>query len=151
MGAELVECALALFRANRAYRAEEISVDTYRSTAWALRFKVRALLKQLESAPRISSLARGKVAQLIRDEDQLWTFIIYPELPIDNNAQERELRAAVMKRKLSHGSQSEAGAQRFADLLSAVMTLKRQSRVILDWLGRLFVGDAPALLPQLNL
>jgi hypothetical protein len=91
------------------------------------------------------------VAQLLSDEDQLWMFIIYPELPIENNAQERELRAAVMKRKLSHGNQSEAGAQRFSDLLSAVMTLKRQSRVILDWLGRLFVGDAPALLPQLNL
>ena len=150
LGAELVECALALFRANRAYRVDEISVGTYRSTAWALRLKVRALLKQLESAPRISSLARGKVAQLLSDEDQLWMFIIYPELPIENNAQERELRAAVMKRKLSHGNQSEAGAQRFADLLSAIMTLRRQSRVILDWLGRLFVGDAPALLPQLN-
>jgi len=90
------------------------------------------------------------VAQLISDEDQLWMFIIYPELPIENNAQERELRAAVIKRKLSYGNHSEAGAQRFADLLSAIMTLKRQSRDILDWLGRLLVGGAPALLPQLN-
>lgn len=150
LGAELVECARALFRANRAYRADEISVGTYRSTAWTLRFKVRALLKQLEAAPRISSLARGKVTRLVDEEDQLWMFIIYPELPIENNAQERELRAPVIKRKLSFGNDSEAGATRFANLLSAVMTLRRQSRDVLDWLGRLFVGGAPSLLPQLD-
>ena len=150
LGAELVECARALFRANRAYRADEISTSTYMSTAWALRFKVRALLKKLEVAPRISSLARGKVAQLLDDEDQLWVFIIYPELPIENNAQERELRAPVIKRKLSFGNDSEAGADRFAHLLSAIMTLRRQSRDVLDWLNRLFVGGAPSLLPQLD-
>ena len=59
------------------------------------------------------------MTQLLEDEDQLWMFIIYPELPTENNAQERELRAPAIKRKLSFGNDSEAGAERFAHLLSA--------------------------------
>ena len=67
---------------------------------------------------------------------------------IENNAQERELRSPVIKRKISFGSDSEEIARRFADLLSAVLTFEHQLRPSLPWLERLFRGRAPSLLPQ---
>ena len=150
LGVELAACARALFKLNRAYRSREISVTIYREFARELRRKVESLLLQLQSAPRISSIALGKVNRLLKQEPQLWMFITYPELPIENNAQERELRSPVIKRKISFGSDSEESARRFADLLSAVLTLERQLRPSLPWLERLFRGRAPSLLPQLT-
>ena len=105
-----------------------------------VRRKVESLLLQLQSAPRISSIALGKVNRLLEQESQLWTFIHDPELPIENNAQERELRSPVIKRKISFDSDSEESARRFADLLSAVLTLERHPRPSLPWLKRLFRG-----------
>ena len=148
LGTQLVDCARVLFSSNRDYRAKKISTETYVSTAQALRIEVRSLLQQLEGAQRISSLALSKVTRLLNEEEQLWTFISYPELPIDNNAQERELRIPVIKRKISFGNDSEEGAARFANILSVALTLRRQSRPILDWFNHLFIGNVPSLLPQ---
>jgi transposase len=58
----------------------------------------------------------------------LWTFATKPGVQPTNNHAERALRSAVIYRKLSLGSQSEAGEQRTARLLSAHTTCRLQRR-----------------------
>jgi transposase-like protein len=45
-----------------------------------------------------------------------------------NNAAERALRGAVVRRKTSFGSRSKRGAQAFARMLSIIMTWERQGK-----------------------
>ena len=51
-----------------------------------------------------------------------------------NNAAERALRPAVIWRKISYGSQSEAGCRFVERLASVVGTLRLQGREVLSYL-----------------
>jgi hypothetical protein len=69
----------------------------------------------------------------------LWTFANHASVQPTNNHAERALRGAVIYRKLSLGSQSEAGEKRIARLLSAHTTCRLQHRslhaYLIDLLG----------------
>ena len=62
---------------------------------------------------------RGMARNLLKAWPALWTFARHPGVEPTNNHAERALRSAVIYRKLSLGSQSAAGEQRVARLLSA--------------------------------
>ncbi len=82
----------------------------------------------------------------------LWTFARVEGAEPTNNVAERALRPAVLWRKGSFGSDSEAGS-RFAErLLTAVATCRQQGRPLLDLLvaaGEAALRDSPppSLLP----
>jgi transposase len=56
------------------------------------------------------------------------------EVEPTNNAAERALRPAVLWRKNSFGSQSEAGSLFVSKMLTVVTTLRAQDRRVLDYL-----------------
>jgi transposase len=67
-----------------------------------------------------------------------------------NNAAERALRHAVIWRRTSGGTDSEAGSRFVERMLSAVATCRQQGRDMLDYLtrcyrARLLGADAPSL------
>ena len=64
----------------------------------------------------------------------LWSFAKHPGVEPTNNHAERALRGAVIYRKLSLGSQSEAGELRTARLLSAHTTCRLQRRSLFVYL-----------------
>jgi len=82
----------------------------------------------------------------------LWTFARVEGVEPTNNVSERALRPAVLWRKGSFGSDSEAGS-RFAErLLTVVASCRQQGRQLLDFL--VAAGEAtmqeispPSLLP----
>ena len=72
--------------------------------------------------------------------------------PTTNNASERALRHAVLWRKASHGTESEAGSQFVGNILTIVATCRQQGRNVLEYLtrcheARLRGVSAPSLLP----
>src|SRR3954470_14888618 len=88
-----------------------------------------------------------KAAALCRELDKwwaaLWTFARVEGVEPTNNAAERALRPAVLWRKGSFGSDSEAGS-RFAErLLTVVATCRQQGRRLLDCL--MAAGEAALL------
>lgn len=91
--------------------------------------------------------------QLLKLEPALWTFVYTPGLEPTNNDAERALRPAVIWRRISFGSQSEAGSQFVARMLTVTASLKAQNRAVLDFLtqachaARLGL-PGPSLLPQ---
>ena len=103
-GRRLVESARTLFQLNRAFLALELSKEAYVEQATALRGRVLHALTKLSTQKQLAKSSVSFVRSLLRSEPQMWSFLQDPRLPIHNNAQERELRSAVIKRRLSFGS-----------------------------------------------
>jgi transposase len=103
-----------------------------------------------------STCADAKAAGLCRALDRLWpalwTFADEDGVEPTNNAAERALRPAVLWRKGSFGTQSDAGAQFVERLLTTVATCKQHGRDGLPYLttactAALAGHPAPPLLP----
>ena len=77
---------------------------------------------------------RGMARNLLKAWPALWTFARHPAVEPTNNHAERALRSAVIYRKLSLGSQSEAREIRTARLLSAHTTCRLQHRSLFVYL-----------------
>ena len=67
-----------------------------------------------------------------RYRDSLFTFLDYQDVPSDNNHAEREIRPAVLMRKNSLCTRSDAGAQTQAVLMSIYRTLKARGLEPMD-------------------
>src|SRR5829696_6679583 len=96
--------------------------------------------------------AAGLCRELSKRWRALWTFARVEGVEPTNNAAERALRPAVLWRKGSFGSDSEAGS-RFAErLLTVAASCRQQGRRLLDFLvsagdAALRGGQPPSLLP----
>jgi len=69
---------------------------------------------------------RRLAARLEKYWDELLVFLTHPEVPPTNNHAEREIRPAVIMRKVTGGNQSEAGAKTQSILMTVFRTLKRR-------------------------
>jgi len=67
---------------------------------------------------------RGDEQRLIKHAGELFTFVICPGVEATNNAAERVLRPYVVKRKISGGHRSWAGARRHEILMSVLATCR---------------------------
>jgi hypothetical protein len=90
--------------------------------------------------------------RLLKVEDALWTFVYHEAVEPTNNSAERALRTAVIWRDLSFGSQSSAGSEFVARMLTVNRSLKSQGRSILDFLTEAIVAarlglKTPSLIP----
>jgi hypothetical protein len=122
----------------------------------------RGFKAELEKAVALPSKPREKTPlaktlrtcqELLKWESALWTFVEHPGIEPTNNAAEQSLRPAVIWRRLSFGSQSEAGSQFVARMLTVITTLKVQGRDVLEFLTQVckaarFGEPMPSLLPQ---
>jgi len=92
----------------------------------------------------------GMCAEILKVEEALWTFARVRGVEPTNNAAERALRPAVIKRKRSFGCHSAAGCRFTERLLSVTATLRLRGRPVLDYLVEALVAHrhglpAPAL------
>ena len=93
-------------------------------------------------------------ARLEKYWDELLVFLTHPEVPPTNNHAEREIRPAVIMRKIIQGNQSEAGAKTQSILMTVFRTLKRRGYnpaiVVVDALKTAIrTGQLPPLPPPL--
>jgi transposase len=90
---------------------------------------------------------RGLVRDMTAYRAALWAFTRLPGVEPTNNSAERALRPAVLWRKGSFGTQSEAGAAFVAGILTVAATCARQGRPLYPYLTDLFAahhaGSAP--------
>ena len=76
----------------------------------------------------------GPLRSLLNHRAGLSVFLDKPGVPMDNNRSERPPRGAAIGRRLSFGSDSEAGARFTATMYSAVGTLALNGVDVLRWL-----------------
>ncbi len=72
--------------------------------------------------------------QLLQLEPALWTFVRHPGVEPTNNRAERALRKGVLWRKKAFGCVSEGGCRFVERILTAVQTLRQQSRPVWQFL-----------------
>jgi len=102
-----------------------------------------------------SSKTRGTCRQLQTVESALWTFVRVRGVEPTNNAAERALRRAVLWRRKSFGTQSEAGSRFVERILTVVTSLRQQGRDVLEYLtaacaSSLGESRSICLLPELS-
>ena len=91
--------------------------------------------------------------QLLKSESALWLFVTVEGLEPTNNAAERAIRPAVLWRRTSFGSQSEAGSIFVARMLTVVTSLRSQNRNVLEFMTEAIRASrrgsaSPSLLPK---
>lgn len=75
-----------------------------------------------------------------RKRTRLLCFLDHPGIPIENNLAERDIRPAVIIRKSSGGTKSEAGDRSFERHLSIIQTAHKQGLNIFDTIHGLLMG-----------
>ena len=92
------------------------------------------------------------LARLHANKDELLLVLDRPEVPLNTNGSENDIRAQVTRRKISGGTRSEAGREARDAFLGLMKTCAKQGISFWDYLGdRLRVPDAPPIpyLPDL--
>jgi transposase len=106
---------------------------------------------QHEKSPLAKTVRTAR--ELLKVETALWTFVYHDGVDPTNNAAERALRSAVIWRRNSFGSQSRAGSEFVARILTVVTSLKAQQRNPVDYLAEACCAhrlglEAPSLVPE---
>jgi transposase len=159
IGQALLRRQKRLFRLWHQVRDGTLSRSDFQAKVRLLRRGFKAHLEaavELLDAPREQTpLAKTlrTCQQLLKWESALWTFVEHPGIEPTNNAAEQALRPAVIWRRLSFGSQSKAGSQFVARLLTVITTLNVQGRDVIEFLTQAckaarFGEPMPSLLPQ---
>jgi transposase len=94
----------------------------------------------------------GTCRELLAGETHLWTFVRVEGIEPTNNDAERALRHGVIYRKLSGGTDSEAGSRFVERMLTVVATCRQQDIGVLDYLTRCYQAHLdgcpiPSLIP----
>ena len=128
--------------AEKVFWAWEIFQHTHdrrelKRTVRRLRQQYKPILRGYAGKSPRYKYCRGMARNLQKAWPALWTFAAHPGVQPTNNHAERALRGAVIYRKLSLGSQSEAGERRIERLLSASITCRLQHKSLFAYLTEL--------------
>jgi transposase len=159
IGESLLQRERRLFRWWHRVRDGTMSREQFIAAVEPLRAGFKAQLEEAAGLP-IGQKEKTPLAKTVRTarnllkvESALWTFVSTPGIEPTNNAAEQALRSAVIWRRTSFGSQSQAGSQFVARILTVVTSLKAQNRNPVDYLAQAcrahrLGAEPPSLVPQ---
>jgi hypothetical protein len=161
LGQRLLEQQEALFKLWQRVRDGTLTRTAFITEVAPIRQAVQALLKEGAEYPigekEKTPLAKtvGTCQQLLKVEPALWLFVTVEGVEPTNNAAERAIRPAVLWRRSSYGSQSEAGSLFVSRMMTVVTTLRCQKRNVLNYLAEACRAKrqglpAPSLLPPIK-
>ncbi len=131
-GRELLDYTGLLFEYWHDYKAGKLDRATFRAWMVPVRAQVEAVLARAVAA-NIARLS-GSCADMLEHKLALWTFVEHDGVEPTNNHAERELRAFVMWRKRSFGTQSDRGNVFAERLMTVAHTARKQGRDVLPFL-----------------
>ncbi len=90
--------------------------------------------------------------RLAKHSEELFVFLLHPDVPADNNHAERQMRFAVVMRKNSYGNRSKRGAQAQAILMSIFRTCQLRGidpiAFLADSVGAAIRTGSPLSIPK---
>ena len=150
LGKALVRLTHKLFKNWHRIRDGTMTRAAFAKSAADIRKEMNLLLEAgaFCSAPRVPGMCKA----LLKLEPAMWTFVDVEGLEPTNNFGERTLRPAVLWRKGSFGTHSDAGSRFVERMMTVVGTLRLQRRNVFDYLvqaseAQLFRRPPPSLLP----
>ena len=131
-GKELLDYTGLVFEYWHNFKDDKLSREQLVSQMAPVRQQMEALLARAVAA-EIRGLS-GSCANMLAHKEALWTFVDHDGVDPTNNHAEREIRAFVLWRKRSFGTQSERG-NRFAErLMTVAHTARKQNKNVLAFL-----------------
>ncbi|WIG93032.1 IS66 family transposase [Myxococcus sp. SDU36] len=132
IGREFLDYIGILFDYWGRLRSGELQRDTLQGRMAPVRAQVEALLERAVAArlPHVS----GSCEDILEHRAALWTFVDREGVEPTNNHAERELRAFVLWRKRSFGTQSTRGNLFAERVMTVAHTARKQEKNVLEFL-----------------
>ncbi|HEY4829145.1 MAG TPA: IS66 family transposase [Solirubrobacteraceae bacterium] len=141
-GEQGLELSRRVFAAWRAFKHSHHDRERLAAEIAPIQTDLRRLLEEASPKSRRTRWHRRFANNLLKVWPALWTFLTVEGVEPTNNPAERALRAPVIHRKVSLGTQSKHG-ERFAErALSAAATCRLQSRSLFTYLSELLIAHA---------
>ena len=132
LGDSLLLCAQTMFHCWHKVRDGTMSRRKFQQIMISLGAVIE---RHLENGARLGIRGvSGSCADILEHRQALWTFVHTHGVEPTNNHAERELRAFVLWRKSSFGSQSDRGSLFAARIMTVTHTLRKQNRHVLSYL-----------------
>jgi transposase len=131
-GQQLLDYTGIVFEYWHAYKAGKLSREQLIAWMAPVRKQMEALLDQAV-ATGIKGLS-GSCANIVAHKAALWTFVDTEGVEPTNNHAEREIRAFVLWRKRSFGTQSDRGNIFAENLMTVAHTARKQNKNVLAFL-----------------
>ncbi len=160
IGNALVQQLEKLFALWYQVRDGTLSRDEFQQLVAPIRSSIKSCLQEAadyeigsqEKTPLAKTVRTCR--QLLKFEPALWLFVTVAGVEPTNNAAERAIRPAVIWRRTSFGSQTQAGSNFVQRMLTVVTTLKSQRRNVLEFMTQAVSAKrqgqpSPTLLPQI--
>ncbi len=132
-GRELLDYTGIMFEYWRDYKSGNLSKERFRAWMAPLQQQLEATLERAAAAG-IARLS-GSCRDMLEHKDALWTFVECAGVEPTNNHAERELRAFVLWRKRSFGTQSDRGNLFAERLMTVAQTTRKQKKNALSFLS----------------
>jgi transposase len=133
IGDELLDYVRILFSYWHDFKVGTLSRAELRAHMDPVRMQVETALARAAATTNLAVVA-GSCADILEHKAALWTFIDRDGVEPTNNHAERELRAFVLWRKRSFGTQSERGNLFAERLMTVAHTARKQHKNVLDFL-----------------
>ncbi len=131
-GEQLLEYTGLLFDYWHDYKAGKLTREKLIAWMAPVQQQIEALLERAVAA-KITGLS-GSCADILAHRAALWTFVVTEEVEPTNNHAEREIRAFVLWRKRSFGTQSVRGNLFAENMMTIAHTARKQNRNVLQFL-----------------
>ena len=132
VGRELLDYIAIIFGHWHRLKDGTLSRDEFRALMAPVRVHVESLLER--AAKSKLTHVSGSCEDILKHRAALWTFVDTEGVEPTNNHAERELRAFVLWRKRSFGTQSERGNLYAERLMTVAHTARKQKRNVLEFL-----------------
>ena len=139
IGDELLDYVRILFSYWHDFKAGKLSRDELRAHMAPVRVQVELALER--AAATGLAVVAGSCADILKHKAALWTFVDHADVEPTNNHAERELRAFVLWRKRSFGTQSERGNLFAERLMTVGHTARKQHKNVLAFLTACCIAD----------
>ena len=146
-GKELLDYTGLVFEYWHNYKDDKLSRKQLVSRMAPVRQQVEALLARIVAAD-IKGVS-GSCANMLAHKEALWTFVDHDGVDPTNNHAERELRAFVLWRKRSFGTQSERGNLFAERLMTVAATARKQNKDVLAFLTACCEAEPQSPAPSL--
>ena len=131
-GRELLDYIAIMFAYWDDLKAGKLSRDQFREHMVPLRKQVEAVLERAVAA-KLTHVS-GSCADILAHRAALWTFVDRDDVEPTNNHAEQQLRAFVLWRKRSFGTQSERGNLFAERMMTVAHTARKQNKNVLEFL-----------------
>lgn len=112
----------------------DLEISAFKKRAQVVKVAIQNALEATSNHPAVRRLSK----RLLKYHNELFLFLEYEGVPAHNNDAERQIRPAVLMRKISYQNASQRGAKTQAILMSVIQTCRKRKLSFFEW-GRRYL------------